>query len=60
MDMKLYLQSAGRQVALAFLHFPIGYECLIFFSTQIGFLLASSGGWRSLLYQLQKDKLHWN
>nr|WMV85432.1 cytochrome c biogenesis FC [Dendrobium huoshanense] len=30
------------------------------FSIRIGFLLASSGGSRSLLRQLQKDKLHWN
>ncbi|KAJ1680615.1 hypothetical protein LUZ63_010665 [Rhynchospora breviuscula] len=30
------------------------------FSIRIGFLLASSGGLRSLLRQLQKDKLHWN
>jgi len=30
------------------------------FSIWIGFLLASLGGLRSLLRQLQKDKLHWN
>lgn len=30
------------------------------FSIWIGFLLASLGGSRSLLRQLQKDKLHWN
>nr|YP_010216539.1 cytochrome c biogenesis FC [Macadamia integrifolia]QXX99519.1 cytochrome c biogenesis FC [Macadamia integrifolia]QXX99561.1 cytochrome c biogenesis FC [Macadamia ternifolia]QXX99603.1 cytochrome c biogenesis FC [Macadamia tetraphylla]UBS93293.1 cytochrome c biogenesis FC [Macadamia integrifolia] len=30
------------------------------FCIRIGFLLASSGGSRSLLRQLQKDKLHWN
>jgi cytochrome c biogenesis factor len=30
------------------------------FSIRIGFLLASSGGSRSLLRQLQKEKLHWN
>nr|ULM64083.1 cytochrome c biogenesis Fc [Schisandra chinensis]UXN84101.1 cytochrome c biogenesis FC [Kadsura japonica] len=30
------------------------------FFIRIGFLLASSGGSRSLLRQLQKDKLHWN
>ncbi|KAK8945608.1 hypothetical protein KSP40_PGU003857 [Platanthera guangdongensis] len=30
------------------------------FSGWIVFLLASSGGSRSLLRQLQKDKLHWN
>nr|UDH53968.1 cytochrome c biogenesis FC [Hemerocallis citrina] len=30
------------------------------FSIRIGFLLASSGGSRSLLRQLKKDKLHWN
>ena len=31
-----------------------------FLSIWIGFLLASLGGLRSLLRQLQKDKLHWN
>jgi len=30
------------------------------FSIWIGFMLASLGGSRSLLRQLQKDKLHWN
>ena len=30
------------------------------FSIRIGFLLASSGGSRSLLRQLKKEKLHWN
>lgn len=30
------------------------------FCIRIGFLLASSGGSRSLLRQLQKEKLHWN
>lgn len=30
------------------------------FCIWIGFLLASLGGLRSLLRQLQKDKLHWN
>ena len=30
------------------------------FFIRIGFMLASSGGSRSLLRQLQKDKLHWN
>ncbi|KAG9438404.1 hypothetical protein H6P81_021644 [Aristolochia fimbriata] len=30
------------------------------FCIRIGFLLASSSGSRSLLRQLQKDKLHWN
>jgi hypothetical protein len=30
------------------------------FSIRIGFMLASLGGSRSLLRQLQKDKLHWN
>lgn len=30
------------------------------FCIRIGFLLASSGGSRSLLRQLQNDKLHWN
>nr|YP_010373902.1 cytochrome c biogenesis FC [Hernandia nymphaeifolia]UPI56084.1 cytochrome c biogenesis FC [Hernandia nymphaeifolia] len=32
----------------------------LIFCIRIGFLLASSGGSRSLLRQLQKDKLHWN
>nr|AVT43937.1 cytochrome c biogenesis FC [Phoenix dactylifera] len=35
-------------------------EIAFYFSIRIGFLLASSGGSRSLLRQLQKDKLHWN
>nr|UDH58333.1 cytochrome c biogenesis FC [Brasenia schreberi] len=30
------------------------------FCIRIGFMLASSGGSRSLLRQLQKEKLHWN
>nr|QXE43891.1 cytochrome c biogenesis FC [Cycas revoluta] len=35
-------------------------ELPLIFRIRIGFLLASPGGLRSLLRQLQKDKLHWN